>query len=310
MHSAPAATREGRRIRKSRLFGNQFVGYVYLLPAFVFYTLFVILPALRTFYWSFFGSYGLKITQFVGLQNYRALLSDPLFFESVKHNIVWAAIMVSLPVIFGLLLAVLLAEPWVVGRTVFRVLLFLPQVIKSVVVAMIWRWMYNPVFGPVNEALRLIGLGSVARGWLGDSTWALPALALGRSWAYYAFCMVLFLAALQGIDETLYDAAKIDGANASQRFRYVTLPQMKFVIVTVLLFTLIDSFKIFDMIYIATQGGPGYSTWVMSIYLYDFVWYRWKFAHGVTTAAVHTLWVAALTALLTWWRRRIQVQQS
>jgi len=306
MASATAPSTTAPAHKGSRLFGYRKEAYLYLLPAFFFYTGFVIVPALRTLYTSFFSTSGITIIGFVGLQNYRALFADPLFRESVLHNFAWTAIVIGLPTSFGLVLAVLLAQARLIGRTFFRTILFLPQVIKSVVVAMIWRWMYHPTFGPVNEILRAVGLGSVARGWLGDSTWALPALAIGRSWAHYGFCMVIFLAALQCIDEQLYDAAKIDGANTFEQFRFVTLPAIKFAIVTVLLFTLIDCFKVFDMIWIATEGGPGYSTWVMSIYLYDYVWFRWKLGLGVASAVVHSLWIAALTAGMLAWRRRVE----
>jgi raffinose/stachyose/melibiose transport system permease protein len=292
--------------KPGRLFGYQRTAYLYLLPAFVFYTGFVILPMVRTIYLSFFDTAGTKATEFIGFENYINLLSDSLFFNAFKNNVLWAGMVITVPVTFALFLAVLLARPRLAGRTFFRVVLFLPQVIKSVVVAMIWRWMYNPVFGPVNEILRFIGLDNVARGWLGEPSWALPALALGYSWAYYGFCMVIFLAALQGIDETQYDAAKIDGANAFQQFWYVTLPAIRFVLVTVILFTLIESFKVFDIVFVGTGGGPGYSTWVISIYLFDYVWYRWKLGFGLTSAVVHTLWIAVLTAVLLAWRRRVQ----
>lgn len=295
---------------KNKLFGFQIRNYLYILPAFFFYFTFVILPMLRTFYLSFFETSGIRITKFIGLQNYHNLLTDPLFFDSFKNNIFWAGMVITVPVTFALFLAVLLAQPKLAGRTFFRVVLFLPQVIKSVIVAMIWRWMYNPVFGPVNELLRFVGLGSLARGWLGEPDWALPALALGYSWAYYGFCMVIFLAALQGIDETLYDAARIDGANFIQQFWFVTLPGIKFALITMILFTLIESFKVFDIVFVGTGGGPGYSTWVISFYLYNYVWFRWKIGLGLTSAVIHTLWIAVLTVVLLHWRRRVQENEG
>jgi raffinose/stachyose/melibiose transport system permease protein len=295
---------------KSKLHGVNVRNYIYILPAFFFYFTFVILPMLRTFYLSFFETTGLSVTTFIGLENYYDLLTDPQFLNSFKNNIFWAGIIITVPVTFSLFLAVLLAQPKLSGRTFFRVVLFLPQVIKSVIIAMIWRWMYNPVFGPVNELLRFIGLGNIARGWLGEPAWALPALALGYSWAYYGFCMVIFLAALQGIDETLYDAAKIDGANFIQQFRYVTLPGIKFALITMILFTLIESFKVFDIVYVGTGGGPGYSTWVISFYLYQNVWYRMKLGLGLTSAVMHTLWIACLTVILLRWRRRVQENEG
>lgn len=311
MDTIAGSVKAGARLKlQNKLFGYQIRNFLYILPAFLFYFSFVILPMARTFYLSFFKTVGLKVTDFVGLQNYQNLLSDPLFYNAFKNNILWAGMVITVPVTFALFIAVMLAQPRLAGRTFFRVILFLPQVIKSVIVAMIWRWMYNPVFGPVNEVLRLVGLGSLARGWLGDPNWALPALALGYSWAYYGFCMVIFLAALQGIDETLYDAARIDGANAVQQFWYVTFPSIKFALITMILFSLIESFKVFDIVFVGTGGGPGYSTWVISLYLYNYVWFRLNLGYGLTSAVVHTLWIAALTAVLLQWRRRIQENES
>jgi raffinose/stachyose/melibiose transport system permease protein len=285
-------------------FGYQRTAYLYLLPALVLYSSFVAFPFGRTVWLSFHGGTGMRLTRFVGLANYRDLLNDPVFWEAFKHNVAWAAMTLTLPVAFGLFLAVLLARARLLGRTVFRTVLFLPQVMTSVIVAMVWRWMYNPSFGPVNEALRRVGLDSLARGWLGDRHWALPALALGYSWAYYGFCMVVFVAALQGVDETLYDAAKIDGANAIQEFWHITVPGIRFAIATVLLFTLIESFKVFDIVFVGTRGGPGYSTWVLSYYLYDYTWTHQKVGYGVTSAVVQTAFVALLSAAFLWYRRR------
>jgi raffinose/stachyose/melibiose transport system permease protein len=287
-------------------FRKTWIGYLFLLPALLIYISFVFIPFLKTIYLSGFSGVGTKATQFVGLANYVNLFTNPIFWESFTHNIMWAAMVLVVPVSFGLFLAVLLSRSQLWGRTVFRTILFLPQVITSVVVAMIWRWMYNVQFGPVNVFLRSIGLDNIARGWLGDHTFALPALAIGYSWAYYGFCMVVFLAALQGIDDTLYDAAKIDGANSLQEFWYVTLPGLRFALSTVLLFTLIESFKIFDIVFIATVGGPGYSTWVISYFLYDYTWNQWNPGMGLASATIQTTFIAAITIIFLWYRRRQQ----
>jgi raffinose/stachyose/melibiose transport system permease protein len=290
--------------QKGKLFGQQNIAYLYLLPAFLIYTFFVAYQLALTVQFSLYSGVGTKATQFSGLENYKNLLADPVFWNAFKNNISWAFMSITLPVSFGLFLAVLLSRKRLLGRTFFRTVLFLPQVIMSVIVAMVWRWMYNPTFGPVNKVLRLIGLGTLARGWLGDHTLALPALAIGYSWAYYGLCMVIFIAALQGIDERLYDAAKIDGASVFQEFWHVTLPGIKFALATVLLFTLIESFKIFDIVFVGTRGGPGYSTWVMSYYLYDYTWNQWKVGYGVTAAVVETAFVILISALFLWYQRR------
>ena len=143
--------------------------------------------------------------------------SDRLMWLSLWHNLIWITVGTVTPVGIGLGLAVLV---WagMRGRLFFRTLYFMPVVLSSVVVGMIWAWIYHPMFGPINVVLRAIGLDSVARGWLGDLTWAIYALLLAGLWAYFGFCFVILLAALQNVDLELHDAAKIDGANAWQRF--------------------------------------------------------------------------------------------
>ena len=294
------------RIRRSNLYGNQWKAYLFILPAFIIYSIFIIYPFLRTIYLTFFSGIGTKATHFSGIQNYINVISDKVFWNAFRNNISWAVMVLIIPVCFGLFLAVLLSRSKLNGRTFFRTVLFFPQVITPVIVAMIWRWMYSPGFGPINVLLTDIGLGSLAHGWLGNSGQALPALAIGYSWAYYGFCMVIFIAALQGVDETLYDAAKIDGANAIQEFWNVTLPGIRFAMTTVLLFTVIESFKIFDIVYVATRGGPGYATWVISYYVYDYTWNQFKVGYGATAAVLQTVFVGLITTLFIWYRRRLK----
>ena len=288
------------------LFGNRKKAYLYLLPALLIYVPFVIIPFLQTIALSLTNGTGTKSGEFIGLENYGKIFANPIFWQAFGNNLLWAVIALFLPVTIGLSLAVLLAGRQLLGRTLFRTLLFLPQVLSSVIVAMIWRWMYNPVFGPVNMVLRGVGLEALAHGWLGDRTWALPALAIGYSWAYYGFSMVVFVAALQGIDESLYDAARVDGASALQEFRHITLPGIRFALATVLLFMLVESLKVFDMVYIATKGGPGYSTFVVSYFLYDQTWNQFKASIGASSAVAQTAFIAMLSGGFLWYRNHLQ----
>jgi raffinose/stachyose/melibiose transport system permease protein len=291
-------------IRPPRVHRTNRLAYLYILPGFLIYTGLIIYSFIRTISMSLYQGWGTPVTTFVGFGNYRDLFADPAFWNSFRNNVIWAGIAVVFPMTFGLVLAVILAQSKLIGRTFFRAVLFLPQILTPVIVATVWGWMYNPVFGSINQFLGVIGLESLARGWLGDHAWALPALGIAYSWAYYGFCMVVFVAALQGVDVTLYDAAKVDGANALQQFRYVTVPTIRFAITTVLLFTLIESFKIFDIVFVATHGGPGYSTWVLSYYLYDYTWNQRLVGHGLASAVVQTMFVALLSATFLWYRHR------
>jgi raffinose/stachyose/melibiose transport system permease protein len=178
------------------------VAYLYLLPAFAFYLVFAFGPLVYTAWLSFFDWDGLTVGEWTGLDNYRKVLSDPDIRASFVHSFELIFFYAVLPVIVGLLLTSLIAHGRVRGVTFFRAVLFLPVTVASVVVASAWVWIYAPR-GPINEGLRAIGLGSLARGWLGDFNFALPALCLVGTWVTFGLCLVLFLAGIQKIPTSL-----------------------------------------------------------------------------------------------------------
>ena len=173
-----------------------------------------------------------------------------------------------LPVVLGLVLASLIAHSRVRGVTFFRAALFLPQTIATVVVAIAWVWIYAPE-GPLNEALRAVGLGSLARGWLGDFSLALPALGLVGTWVMFGLCLVLFLAGIQKVPVSLYEAARVDGAGRVREFFAVTLPGLRGELAVALTLTTITALRTFDLIYVSTSGGPGTATTVPSVLVYQ-----------------------------------------
>jgi len=174
-----------------------------------------------------------------------------------------------LPVAIGLLLAATMARTRVRGLTAFRTVLFLPQVIALVVVAVMWRMIYAPEGGLINEALRTIGLGALAQNWLGDFNLALPAVGLIATWVMYGLAMVLFTAGVQKIPPSLYDAARVDGAGPVREFLAVTLPGLRGEIAVALTLTTIAALRNFDLVYITTGGGPGDATTVPAFEVYD-----------------------------------------
>jgi raffinose/stachyose/melibiose transport system permease protein len=154
------------------------------------------------------------------------------------------------------------------GLTVFRTVLFLPQVLPLVVVGVAFRWIYEPA-GPINALLKAVGLGSLAQAWLGDFAWALRAVGAVGTWVTYGFAMVLFIAGVQKIPTSLYDAARIDGAGPLREFFAVTLPALRNELIVVLVLTMISALRTFDVIYVTTQGGPGTATQVPSLEIYN-----------------------------------------
>ena len=244
------------------------VAYLYLAPAFFFYLLFAFAPLVYTAWLSFFEWDGLTVGTWVGLENYRNVLSDPDIRASFVHSFELIMFYAVLPVVLGLVLASLIAHSRVRGVSFFRAALFLPQTIATVVVAIAWVWIYAPE-GPLNEALRAVGLGSLARGWLGDFSLALPALGLVGTWVMFGLCLVLFLAGIQKVPVSLYEAARVDGAGRVREFFAVTLPGLRGELAVALTLTTITALRTFDLIYVSTSGGPGTATTVPSVLVYQ-----------------------------------------
>lgn len=287
------------------------VPFLYLAPLMVVYTLFMVWPAVETFVLSLYRIDGIMIDAerlFVGLGNFRRLFADEAFWQAFVNNLLWTAFSVTVPVAFGLVVAVLLAVRELPFRTAFRLVLFMPQILALVVVGLIWSWILNPYYGPLNRALESVGLGSLAMPWLGDYALALPSLMVANSWHYYGFCMVIFLAALQGIDQSLYDSAKVDGASAFQRFRYVTVPSLRHGFTVIVLIMMIDAFKVFDIIRVTTNGGPRDGTLVLGLLLYRKVFYSDDVGYGAAVAVVNTAFIVVASGIYLFYRRRAELK--
>jgi raffinose/stachyose/melibiose transport system permease protein len=265
-----------------------------------FYGAFVLLPFLHSVWLSFFRWDGVTPGVWVGLENYREILSDPQIRSAFVHSVVLIFLFSLLPVSIGLLLASILSRAEVRGLTFFRAVLFLPQIVTAVVIGVIWRWIYDPA-GPLNHALDTVGLGGLTRAWLGDFTWALPAVGLVGTWVTAGFCMVLFLAGVQKIPTSLYDAARVDGAGPLHEFFAVTLPGLRNELVVVLTLTIIWALRTFDLIYVTTRGGPGNSTTVPAFTLYQRAFFTGEVgsaaAIGVTLALIIFVVVFGITRI-------------
>jgi len=245
------------------------IGYLYLLPAAVVFVAFVLVPLGHAFWLSLFEWDGITAGTWVGLRNYGDVVSDPALRSAFWHALVLIAFYALLPVAIGLLLAGLLARVRVRGLAFFRTILFVPQVIAMVVVAVMWRMIYDPRNGALNEGLRALGLDSLAQSWLGDFDVALPAIGLVGTWVYFGLAMVLLTAGVQKIPPSLYDAARVDGAGMVREFFAVTLPALHGEIAVALTLTTIYALRNFDLVYITTKGGPGDATSVPAFQVYS-----------------------------------------
>ncbi len=263
-------------------------GWVFVLPAILIYAFFFIQPFFYSIYYSLTDWNGADpVKQFVGLGNYIKLAGDSLLWQALGHNLIWVIIGTVSPIAIGLLLGVLI---WTgaLGRVLFRTIYFLPVILSEVVVAIIWNWIYHPLFGAVNQILRGIGLDHLARGWLGDPQTALLALLMTAIWSYYGFCFVIIMAGLQNVDISLVEAATIDGANGWQRFIHVIVPQLSHVLTMITAFTLIGGFNVFGVVFVMTQGGPGTATQVIATYTYRKAFQESQVGYGAALSMVMT----------------------
>lgn len=244
------------------------LGYLYILPAFIIYALFVLIPVIQTFRYSFFDWNGISQPVFIGLANYSELIADPQVQIALRNNLTLLVFYTVFPIALALLFTALLTRRPIRGMAFFRAGLFVPQVMSMVVVGVVWKWIYNPTFGPLNQFLRAIGLEDWAKPWLGDFTFALPAIGVVGTWVGYGFAMVLFIAGVQRIDEDLYDAAMLDGAGEFEQFKTITLPGLRPEITVALVTTLIAALRTFDVVYVLTKGGPANRTLTMALEIY------------------------------------------
>jgi len=274
------------------------IGWLYVLPGLAFYVLFTLAPLLHTVYYSLFDWDGLTPKTWVGLANYGEALRDSVLRDSFVHSAVLIVYYAVFPVIIGLVLTAALTRSAIRGFRFFRTVLFLPQLIAGVVIAQAWTWIYATE-GPLNRFLELIGLGSLARPWLGDFTWALPSIGAIGSWVTFGLCMVLFIAGVQKIPTSLYDAARVDGAGPVREFFAVTLPGLRAEILVAFVLTTINALRSFDIVYNTTAGGPGGSTIVPSMYMYQnaFLYNRVGYAAAIATVLAIAIFLLAALVL-------------
>jgi ABC-type sugar transport system permease subunit len=277
-------------------------GMFFVLPALLLYLVFMVYPFFQSIYLSFTSWNGASpVKEWIGLDNYRALIRDPMLWLSLRHNLIWVIVGTVAPIVIGMGLALLLWQR-PKGFTLFRTVYFMPQVLSTVVIGIVWNWIYNPIFGILNTGLDAVGLEGVSRGWLGDPDVALYAVLIAAIWATIGFTFVIFLAGLQNVSKDLLEAATIDGANAWQQFWNVTVPQMAGVINIVVAFLLIGGFNVFDIIFVMTGGGPANATEVIATYTYKEAFTQNNIGYASTLSLVMT--VISLIASVTFIRLR------
>ncbi|MGB9097041.1 carbohydrate ABC transporter permease [Erwinia sp.] len=273
--------------------------WVLLAPMLIVMGLLTAWPLLRTVWLSFtdaalIGTGG--EVNYVGIENYLYALTDPDFLSSILRTLYFTVVSVALEGIIGVLVALLLNQQFY-GRSVLRVLVILPWALPTIVNAMMWRLNFNPDYGSINALLTQLGIIDGYRSWLGSPDSALNAVMLADVWKNYPLVTLLTLAAMQSIPEDLFEAARLDGASAFRRFRAITFPAIVGPLSVALVLRTIDAFKIFDIIYVMTRGGPVDSTKTLSFFVYQESFSYLRAGSGAAYAILMTLMCSILIAL-------------
>lgn len=256
---------------------------LFLGPSFLLLTVFMIIPIISAFGLSFYRWDLLSPPLWVGIENYKILLQDPLFTRALTNTITFILGYTPLVMATGLGIA-LVMNTSIPGRTFLRAAFFLPVVSSWVAVALLWRWLFNSEVGLVNYLLGLIRVNGPA--WLYSEVWAMPAVIITSVWKDTGFIMMIFLGGLQNVPKELHDVARIDGAGPMIRFRYITLPLLSPTTFFVLVITLINSFQVFEQVYIMTGGGPANATTVLVQLIYRNTARYGKMGYASTLALV------------------------
>lgn len=279
------------------LSGRPWVPYAFLAPALVLYGVFLLFPLGRAVQFSFFEWDGLGESVFVGFDNYVEIARNGQLREAFAHALVLIVFFAVIPLLLGLVLAAILTRAQVHGLGFFRTIIFLPQVIAMVVVAVMWRQIYAPD-GPLNAFLRAIGLDGATRAWLGDYVWTLPAVGLIGTWVSTGLVTVLLMAGMSRVPRELYEAARLDGASAFREFFAITLPSVRGEITVALTLTIVAALKTFDLVYVTTRGGPGTSTTVPSYEVYRRAFELGEVGAAAAIGVVLTIIVFAINAVV------------
>jgi N-acetylglucosamine transport system permease protein len=279
----------------------------FVLPAFSLYTIFVIYPFLYSFAMSFQRWTGFSLTgSFVGLANYRRLLSDPVIRTGLRNNLHILFWCTAITFALALFFAVVMSRRSYRSAPFFKTVIFLPHVMSMAIVAIVWMFIFNPSFGVVNRLLGFVGLDSLQRIWLGDRNVIMGALTVPLVWFNVGFYMVIFISAISEIDTQLFDAGRIDGVNDLQEFLYIILPSIWSFVRITLVFFIITAFNYsFELVYVITKGGPNRASELLTTYLYEQAFQRSRFGYaGAIGFLVFLIVFVFIAAVLAGTRRK------
>jgi multiple sugar transport system permease protein len=259
------------------------VPYLFLIPPLTLYLIWIIAPTFYTMYLSLTNWDGVTDPNFVGLANFERLFTkDRMFIESLWNNLRWLLVFILVPTTVGLGLAMIFNQEMLGGKA-YKVSFYAPLVLSLPVIGLIWSWLYNPRLGLINNFLSIIGFENLP-GWLGDRELAIWCVIVAATWRQVGYVMILYLAGLKNIDVTLIDAARVDGADRWNMFRFVVFPLLAPVTTIVVVISIIDSLRAFDLVSIMTRGGQ--STQVLANFMYIEAFNNYRMGYGAAIAVV------------------------
>ncbi len=294
---------------------NRRTYWIYLVPGLALLTIIILIPLVWNIYLTFTSYRGIQPPEWVGLANWERLLADDTFWTSFQNSLAMIGAMVIIPTLLGLLLAAMLFD--LIGKkfggrlaSFLRATYYLPQILPTVIAAIVIGWILRPQDGALNTILESIGLGSLTHNWLGSPDTAMPSLMLVLVWVQVGYPVVIFMAALQRVDPELYEAAELDGANWFQRFRAITMGMIRPEIFVVILTCTIAALKVFGPVYALTGGGPGTATIVPSYYAYSQFFQAQQVGYGATIATALTAVVAAVAITFVIFQTRLERREE
>lgn len=301
--TATTVERSGRIKRRGRLaLRNTALGWSFILPNFIGFALLTMVPVVMLFGYAFSSWNAFGKSKFTGLDNFERLIGDGSFWTAFWNTMYYTVFHIPLTLLVSLGLALLLNRQ-MVGRGVFRTAAFFPYITSIVAIAVVWNMLFSPEYGPINQFLRFVGIANPP-GWTASADWSMPAVIIVGTWREMGYYMILLLAGLQTIPRELYEAARVDGANKWNQFWNVTIPMLRPTLFFVTVMLTIGSFKVFDIILVMTEGGPGQSTLVLSQFIYQKGFVENNFGYASAVSIVLFAICIAVTLVQFFWNRR------
>jgi multiple sugar transport system permease protein len=281
---------------KAYSFNRSKFAYILITPGVLLVTVILIYPLIRGVISSFFyqQTASMQFSKFAGVTFYKQLLNDEIFLLSLKNSFYWTIIIVIFQYLIGLGIALILNQDFA-GRGIYRSLILIPWVVPNIAAAMTWKWIYAGQYGILNYILKSLHIIQKEINWLGNASTALPAIMVTSIWKGVPFIALVLLAALQVIDKTQYEVARMEGARAFQTFRYITLPGIKNISITLILLITIWTFNQIDLIYVMTKGGPQNSTQVIPVYTYILAFDFFNFNYAAAIGSIGLVFIGIVS---------------